>query len=443
MKLLVLAAVLIISSLILLSCKKDNPVPPEEQPQVSLSLEDVSCTEAWIKLITGNITLPVNVELLKDDSLNRTINLTTADTVLYIDSLLPNQTYSFHTIIQPSSHTNKATSAPISVTTLDTTTHNFNWQIYLFGEHSHSIIRDIAIIDENNIWAVGEIYMLDTLGQPDPKPYNLAQWNGNNWELTQIPFVYQGSSSYSPIYSIFVIDESDIWLGIGSMIHWDGNGFQSVKIPDTIFPSLANRIWGISDNNLYVVGNNGNITHYSGGVWSKEESGTNVNLVDIWRSSDGTIWTCGYSNDFNTTALLRDTGTGWEKVYEGNSIEHNNGYQIGPITGVWGTNEFRIYMMNRQGLYTQANNNELYLRKEIAEFSHFGYGVDGTDDNNIFNCGEEFVGHWNGFSYKECPEIYRDFRIFYSVRANGHTVCAGGTDYNGDIYSQAVIALSE
>ena len=94
-------------------------------------------------------------------------------------------------------------------------------------------------------------------------------------------------------------------------------------------------------------------------------------------------------------------------------------------------------------VYVQANSNELFLEKGIADFSDVGFGIDGTDDNNIFACGEGFVGHWNGMSYKEYPELYRDFRTFYSVNAKGSTVCAVGSDYNGYIYSQAVIALAQ
>ncbi len=44
---------------------------------------------------------------------------------------------------------------------MDTTSHNFTWQTCTFGEHSNSVLYDVAIIDENNIWAVGEIYMND------------------------------------------------------------------------------------------------------------------------------------------------------------------------------------------------------------------------------------------------------------------------------------------
>ena len=41
MKSFLLAFALLLSTLILFPCKKDNPIPPGEQPQASLSLEDV------------------------------------------------------------------------------------------------------------------------------------------------------------------------------------------------------------------------------------------------------------------------------------------------------------------------------------------------------------------------------------------------------------------
>ena len=46
----------------------------------------------------------------------------------------------------------------------------------------------IANIDENNIWAVGEIYMLDSLGNHDPHAYNAVHWDGLNWEMLRIFF---------------------------------------------------------------------------------------------------------------------------------------------------------------------------------------------------------------------------------------------------------------
>jgi hypothetical protein len=156
MKAIFLVTVLLFSALIIFSCKKNNPIPPENQPQLDLSLTDTSCTEAWLKLTTTNINLPAKVTLKQDDSVVQTISLTSADTMLYVDSLLPNHTYKFHTIIQPYNHTEEITSNSLNITTMDTTSHNFSWQTFTFGGQAGScVLYDVAIINENNIWAVG------------------------------------------------------------------------------------------------------------------------------------------------------------------------------------------------------------------------------------------------------------------------------------------------
>jgi hypothetical protein len=141
MKIAVLVLVLLFSSFIPLSCKKDNLIPPEEQPQISLTLEDASCTEAWIKLTIANISLPADVELLKDDNPAGTISLVSADTILYIDSLLPSHTYKYQSVIQsisPPSGEAGQSSNLITVTTMDTTSHNFTWQSWTFGGQAGS-----------------------------------------------------------------------------------------------------------------------------------------------------------------------------------------------------------------------------------------------------------------------------------------------------------------
>ena len=75
---------------------------------------------------------------------------------------------------------------------MDTTSHNFTWQSWTFGEHSSSVLYDVEIIDENNIYAVGKIYMNHSLGQPDLQPYGMAIWDGQTWELKKI---FHGTNS--------------------------------------------------------------------------------------------------------------------------------------------------------------------------------------------------------------------------------------------------------
>ncbi len=97
-------------------------------------------------------------------------------------------------------------------------------------QHSNSVLYDVAIIDENNIWAVGEIYMNDSLGNPDYKVYNAAHWDGIEWELKRIPYYYNGQTYYSGIKAIYAFNENDIWFGTGNMIRWNGTQFISVYV---------------------------------------------------------------------------------------------------------------------------------------------------------------------------------------------------------------------
>ena len=78
---------------LLQSCNTTEPPPAEKT--ITLTLEDAASIEAWIKLTTTNLQLPTTITLKQNNENRSTINLDKTDTLLYIDSLLPNTTYSF------------------------------------------------------------------------------------------------------------------------------------------------------------------------------------------------------------------------------------------------------------------------------------------------------------------------------------------------------------
>ena len=252
----------------LTSCSTTEP-PDSPEPALKLELEDVSCTEAWITLTTNNLQLPAAINVLKNNSLSHSFILNTQDSLLYIDSLLPNQTYKY----QVSSIQYQVSSNELSITTMDTTSHNFTWQTWTFGEHSSSTLYDVAIIDENNIWAVGEIYMNDSLG--NSISYNAVHWNGSEWELKRI--LYKGG--FWVIRTIFAFNSNDIWFS--GYIRYLNGQFLELPIPDILIGWGINKLWGSSSSDIYVVGNEGNIAHYNGTSWTKIESGTTLDINDI------------------------------------------------------------------------------------------------------------------------------------------------------------------
>jgi hypothetical protein len=84
--------------LLLSGCKQPTQPKLEPKAELKLTLEDVSCTEAWIQLKITNLQLPATLTVYKNNVAQNNI-LCYGDTLLYIDSLLPNQTYKFKVVL--------------------------------------------------------------------------------------------------------------------------------------------------------------------------------------------------------------------------------------------------------------------------------------------------------------------------------------------------------
>ncbi len=258
---------------------------------LALAVEDVSCTEAWIKLGASGTELPASVKLYANDTLKQTLELTTLDTLIYDEGLLPNRAYAYRAeLIKPQKPTVK--SQTVTARTLDTTSHDFTWETFTFGgANGSSYLRDVAIINENDIWAVGEIHTSWT-DQWDSngvwvQPYNAVHWNGQEWELKRIYFPtvcgQQHLTSY-PASAIFEFNDGQIWISSsGDKIAVIENNEQINRfcLPSSVSMSI-NAIWGASSSDLYIVGNEGKIAHYDGSGWEKIESGTESDLTDVY-----------------------------------------------------------------------------------------------------------------------------------------------------------------
>jgi hypothetical protein len=157
---------------------------------------------------------------------------------------------------------------------MDTTSHNFTWQIFEFGDFSSDLF-DVAIINENDIWAVGQIFVVDT-SSTGYTMYNAVHWDGNKWELKQILY----KNGFWPIRAVYAFNSNDIWFS-GYMRYYNGR-FIELSIPDILIGWGIDKIWGTSSNDIYAVGNYGNIVHWDGKRWTKIESGTRLPIRDIY-----------------------------------------------------------------------------------------------------------------------------------------------------------------
>ena len=392
-----LLSFLLLIALLLTVISCDTTEPPSTA-LINLKLEDVSCTEAWMTLTNTNLPLPTIITIKQNDQTLRTINLVKADTLLCIDSLLPNQTYKY----QVSSIQQQVSSNELSVTTMDTTSHNFTWQTWTFGENSNSILYDVAIIDENNICAVGEIYLNDSLGQPDPILYNVAIWDGQNWSVQRIPYYYQGQPFYHSIQSVYPFYSNDIWFCGNGVIHWDGINYIPVGIPASVWGSdQINRIWGINKDDIYIVGDNGKIAHLNITNWQKISSCVTSNINDVW----GFINNEGIKTTYCAASFVFQPGE--RKVLR---INNNNVVDSVPwnsdkrVHSVWAKNKYKQFACG-DGVFI---NSELGVNwKEQTELPlYYSRRIRGTDLNNILVVGDYgFFAHYSGTKWKVYDEL--------------------------------------
>ena len=184
-------------------------------------------------------------------------------------------------------------SAPVTLTTLDTTSHDFTWTIDTLGSYG-SYFNDVAIIDENNIWAVGII-------ETDSGEYNAARWDGEYWQFVRIapqPFLF------APLTAIRALSENNIWVAGTAPMQWTGNQWQA----NTTYPTTGwiHAIWGSSPEDVYFVGDHGSIVHYDGSGFTRLESGTDIDLRGVFGSDDGEyIFFQGYHGYGYSSVLLQ------------------------------------------------------------------------------------------------------------------------------------------
>ena len=407
------------AGLLFLSC---NPTEPGNAPAgLEFKAEDASCTEAWLTLKAGNIT---GAKVFREDSLIYSFNTNSIDTTLFDEGLLPNQIYKYHTVIQPSNNSRVVTKE-LTLQTMDTTSHNFTWQTFTFGgDAGSSALNDVAIIDENNIWAVGEIYLKDSLGTPDPHAYNAVHWDGQTWKLFKLQFFTFCGQSYTSSYpakAIYAFDSENIIISSNSQLTYLRNEKQ---IRTECVSVSVNKIWGTSSSDLYIAGNNGSIAHYDGSKWTMIESGTGADINDIFGAINSSTGETGIY--VVASSILYNPERKFIKIVD-NKIVYQKDFEYEIfLSSVWLAAGRKIYVTTWNGkIYTFNNNNWKILdyKTEYAQ-TH----IRGTDYNDIFVAGSfGFLTHFNGVTWKQITDVNQISSVISSIDINNKTIVVVGT----------------
>lgn len=283
----------------------------------------------------------------------------------------------------------------------DTTSHNFVWTIDTLGISGS--LRDVQIIDENNIWVVGEI-------ETDTAIYNAAHWVGGEWEYIEIV------SGSIELYSILYFNENDIWVCSGIPMHWDGLEWTYYHLWDMgiLGPDDGGveYIWGKSSSDLYFVGREGSIVHYDGSSFTKMASPTTqdldgiVGVVDS-ESGEKRIWAYGWTDYPNRGLLLQSDGTDWEVIWDEHNPFFEGGQYVTPTVWV-GIEWFVSYTGGHDHSQVSIHKNDSLIDYEIIHKDYNGFirDIGGQYSNDLFFVGYDAnIFHYNGSTIKSFQSI--------------------------------------
>jgi len=397
------------------SCNDDDPVGPDKA--FTLRAEDVGVTEVWLKL-TVNVNRGTFALKRNDSTIISTLH-SPIDTLLLDEGLLPKQTYTYKA----------GNGETLTVTTMDTTSHDFTWQIDTLGDGNGSVLYDVAIINDTLAYAVGEIYKKDSTGQFETDAYNAARWDGNNWNLERIPYkAFPNATQRFPggLRAIYAFGLNQIIVTQGSMVRWyDGVRWSEEEFLFNHFTDTVGGIrkfWGTSKSNLYGVGDKGAIWYYNGSVWKRVESGTGLPIRDIFGARDK------LREDNEILCIAEGYGTpGGSKVLsiEGTNVHEltMNGLLSWSLWDIWFVPK-RKYIAVGDGLWQARSLNGVWSRNSDLP-ALFKTSIHGKGLNDIAVCGAYWLlAHYNGVNWR----TYFPFTSgsLTSIKINNNKIIAVG-----------------
>ncbi|MFH1213864.1 MAG: hypothetical protein V1681_07230 [Candidatus Neomarinimicrobiota bacterium] len=438
-----LALFLALVAILAMSCRECPTEPEKSHYIITLSVKETAPQYVRLYFSISDSGSVRQFELKQDSMVMISRNLIGKDTVVTISHLKPSTEYRYQLLVLDNDEVVDS-SLSVNVTTPEASGDDFTWDVQTLGDYG-SYLRDVWIVDENNIWVVGALVIDDSTAlYSGQQNYNVAKWNGITWnyELIGAPGI-TGEG-------IFYFSENNIWVVTGIIYHWNGNEWEryhlwNMGVLDDDDGEVT-AIWASSPSNIYFVGSNGSIVHFDGSMFSKMESGTEVDLTDIWgyvddETGEEHIWAGGNIRYKSPSIVLYYHNGSWQKIYERYADRSCNLLGDSTLTPrcetVW-TDPIseKIWIAGGEGLFTFDDIQSPTTYTEIKVWLATGYfaypfKIRGNNPYDIFIAGESgSMFHYDGVKWKWYSELYNNNDRIYSLDITDSFICAVGYDYS-------------
>jgi photosystem II stability/assembly factor-like uncharacterized protein len=202
-----------------------------------------------------------------------------------------------------------------------------NWtRTSLQNEIINSLLIDPR---ESNIIYAGCGYSGGTLVPIYKSTDGGANWNPSYEGIPDIRWPGKSVWGTSPTNVYAVGSNSPFYQPI---LHYDGRTWLEI---DTGSTEGLFDIWGLSEDYVFAVGDNGTILHYDGNTWSAMSSGSNEDLYGVWGSSQNDVFAVG-----DNGTILHYNGNTWSAMSSGNSED---------LFSIWGSSRDNVFAVGTNG----------------------------------------------------------------------------------------------
>ncbi len=418
----VMSIILLISILLCAMSCRECPTEPEEYA-IDISADFVGASRVRLLVSVSDSGDVREFGIKRNGEVISKSQIAGKDTLITDITAEPATAYQYQGVVYYDRKEINA-SEVITLTTLDTTSHEVEWTIFRFG-YIGSYLRDVFIVSEDDIWAVGFIETEETMHNDTLDPYNAVHWNGDEWELKRIPSntVY-GTIGNFPLTSIYAFNSNDVWTfsGFGAYSHWDGEQWKTEYVTER--SGGVEKIWGSSSISIYIIGSLGNITHFNNGSWKEINSTTTRHLTDISGISDDLIYMVGSNQDNWSSNFI---------IYEDGQIR-NIDFPDTCMQAVYATAWNDVYLVGEGMLYYDGRKiNDWPWPDELP--MNLLQAVRGNGSNDIFLAGHMgTVIHYNGKTWRYYEDLFETNALYAISVTNSRIVAVGLGGQQGIIY---------
>lgn len=165
----------------------------------------------------------------------------------------------------------------------------------------------------NDVWLVGE-------------KGRIAHFDGTTFRETP-------SGTTATLFGVWASSASNAWAVGGApdgtgpkdvVLHWDGMSWKSETLPSASNVALF-KVWGLDENDVYVVGDAGVVWHRTNGTWARE-------AVGLAKGRITTVSGCGPNRIFAVGGrdILASNGRSWTRVADVLLVNDVNGVACAP-----------------------------------------------------------------------------------------------------------------